>query len=250
MALEINWFETIDSTNNEALRQIKTANDFTTYAANFQTSGRGQKGNSWESAAGKNLTFSILIRPKLLKASDQFLVSQIVALGIVKYLNAFDLSAKIKWPNDIYVEDRKICGILIEHYLSGANLSASIIGIGLNLNQKEFASDAPNPTSMLLERGVEFNLERELERVLSFINEYYNALNVKSYKSFKESTELTYRDSLYRYMEFAYYEEADTNHVIEARITGVDKNACLILEKRDGSKRSYTFKEVKYLLNR
>ena len=249
MALEIKWFDTIDSTNSEAFRQIESANDFSIYAAKFQTSGRGQKGNSWESAIGENLTFSILIRPLLLKAANQFLVSQIVALGIVKYLKGYDLKAKIKWPNDIYIEDRKICGILIEHYLSGDNLSVSIIGIGLNLNQREFASDAPNPTSMLLERGMELNPGRELERILSFIQDYYSRLNVSSYNSFKDKIEAEYRDSLYRYMEFFYFQESGTNRVIEARIVGIDKSACLILEKRDGSKTSYAFKEIKYLLN-
>lgn len=249
MALEINWFETIDSTNSEAFRQIERANDFTTYAAKFQTSGRGQKGNSWESVVGKNLTFSILIRPVLLKAKDQFLVSQIVALGIVNFLKDFGLTAKIKWPNDIYIDDRKICGILIEHYLSGANLSASIIGIGLNLNQREFASDAPNPTSLFLERGLESNPEVELERILLFIHEYYIGLNVKSYKTFKEKIELMYHDSLFRLMEFAYFQEGESGEIIEARVRGIDKNACLALEKRDGSQKSYAFKEVKYLLN-
>jgi BirA family transcriptional regulator, biotin operon repressor / biotin---[acetyl-CoA-carboxylase] ligase len=246
MALEIKWFETIDSTNTEALRQIECANDFTTFASKFQTSGRGQKGNGWESAAGKNLTFSILIRPILLKASDQFLVSQIVALGIVNYLNHFGLTAKIKWPNDIYIENRKICGILIEHYLSGANLSVSIIGIGLNLNQKEFLSDAPNPTSLFLEKGVECSPEEELERLLPYIFEYYSGLNKKSYKVFKDDIEIKYRNSLYRLMEFANYKEGESDEIIEARITGIDKYACLILERRDGSKRSYAFKEIRY----
>ncbi len=249
MALEIKWFETIDSTNYEAFRQIETAKDFTTYAAKFQTSGRGQKGNSWESAVGKNLTFSILIRPTLLKATDQFLVSQIVALGIVKYLESFKIKAKIKWPNDIYVGNRKICGILIEHYLSGANLSVSILGIGVNLNQREFASDAPNPTSLLLETGEEHLLDNELKEILTFIKEYYDKLNVKTYKTFKEVTEKSYIESLYKFGEFAYYQETDSEVIFESRITGIDKNACLVLEKRDGTKKSYAFKEIRYLLN-
>ncbi|MFA5850799.1 MAG: biotin--[acetyl-CoA-carboxylase] ligase [Bacteroidales bacterium] len=249
MALEIKWYDTIDSTNSEAFRQIESAKDFTTYAAKFQTSGRGQKGNSWESAIGKNLTFSILIRPTLLKATDQFLVSQIVALGIVRYLEGFKIKAKIKWPNDIYVENRKICGILIEHYLSGANLSASIMGIGLNLNQKEFASDAPNPTSLLLETGEEHLPENELERILTSIKEYYDKLNVKVYKTFKETTDKSYIELMYKFGEFAIYQEIGTEEIFEARITGIDKNACLVLEKRDGSKKSYAFKEIRYLLD-
>lgn len=249
MALEIKWFDTIDSTNYEAFRQIENAKDFTTYAAKFQTSGRGQKGTRWESAAGKNLTFSILIRPIHLKAKDQFLVSQIVALGIVRYLGVLGLKAKIKWPNDIYVGDRKICGILIEHYLSGANLSVSIIGIGLNLNQREFASDAPNPTSLLLETGEEHLPENELNEILFSIKKYYDQLNVKTYKAFKDVTEQSYVESLYRLGEFALYQEADTDDIFEARIIGTDNSACLVLEKRDKTKKSYAFKEIRYLLD-
>jgi len=246
MALEIKWFETIDSTNSEALRQIDRANDFTVFASRFQTCGRGQKGNSWESAAGKNLTFSILIRPVLLKASNQFLVSQIVALGIVNYLNDYGLNAKIKWPNDIYIENRKICGILIEHYLSGANLSVSIIGIGLNLNQKDFLSDAPNPTSLFLEMGVEYSPENELEKLLPFIYDYYYSLNKKNYKAFKEDIELKYRNSLYKLMEFVNFKDCESEEIFEARITGIDNYACLVLERRDGSKKNYAFKEIIY----
>ncbi|OFY38631.1 MAG: biotin--[acetyl-CoA-carboxylase] ligase [Bacteroidetes bacterium GWF2_40_14] len=249
MALEIKWFDTIDSTNNEAFRQIESAQDFTIYAAKFQTSGRGQKGNSWESALGKNLTFSILIKPVLLKATDQFLVSQIVALGILRYLEGFGIKAKIKWPNDIYVENSKICGILIEHYLSGANLSVSILGIGLNLNQSEFASDAPNPTSLLLETGEEHMPEKELLAIISPIKEYYDKLNVKAYKAFKEVTEKLYTESLYKFGEFSLYQETSTQEIFVARITGIDKNACLVLEKRDGSNKSYAFKEIRYILN-
>ncbi len=249
MALEIKWFDTIDSTNYEAFRQIENAEDFTTYAAIFQTSGRGQKGNSWESAAGKNLTFSVLIRPIFLKATDQFLVSQIVALGIVKYLKGFGIEAKIKWPNDIYVENRKICGILIEHYLSGANLSVSILGIGININQREFASDAPNPTSLLLETGEEHQLEMELESVLKYIKEYYDKLNVKAYKVIHKAIEESYTESMYKFGEVAFYQETDTEEIFEAKITGIDKNACLVLEKNDGSRKSYAFKEIRYLLN-
>ncbi len=250
MALEINWYNTIDSTNFEALRCIDEAPDFTAYAAKFQTSGRGQRGNSWESAVGENLTFSILIRPVLLKAVDQFLVSQIVALGVKDYLKEKGLDAKIKWPNDIYIKDKKICGILIEHYLSGANLSVSIIGIGVNLNQKKFASDAPNPTAVTLETGEEYILEKELEVLLGIIRKYYVEMNVPKYKKFKDKIGAMYHESLYKLMEYTRFQEEGTDEVFEARITGIDSNACLKLEKKDGSSKSYAFKEIRYLLDR
>ena len=128
--MDIIWFDTIDSTNKEALRLIDTADDFTVIATEYQTSGRGQKGTNWESAPGKNLTFSIILKPDTVRAEKQFVISQIVALGVTSYLNKLSIKAKIKWPNDIYVGDKKICGILIENFVEGANLSASIVGVG------------------------------------------------------------------------------------------------------------------------
>ncbi len=149
--LTIKWFKSIDSTNLQAHRELPHAEEGTVWVADFQTAGRGQRGNSWESSKGENLLFTILLRPDFVPVADQFSISQITALAIVKYLESKGLQPKIKWPNDIYINDKKICGILIEHTLSGANLSASILGIGININQMVFESDAPNPTSLLLE---------------------------------------------------------------------------------------------------
>lgn len=151
--VRVNWFKEIDSTNSQAHRCRHEASDFTVWAAEFQTAGRGQRGNTWESAVGENLTFSILLKPTNFLSTRQFELSQVVALGVVDYLATHGIEAKIKWPNDIYVGDRKICGILIENVLSGDTLSVCIAGIGVNLNQTVFRSDAPNPTSLLIELG-------------------------------------------------------------------------------------------------
>jgi len=249
MANCINWFEILDSTNSEAYRQMDSVDVFTVFAARFQTNGRGQKGNAWESAVGENLTFSILVKPILLNVEDQFLISQVATLGIVNYLRCIGIDAKIKWPNDIYINDKKICGILIEHYLGGDKLSASIIGIGLNLNQKLFASDAPNPTSVFLEMGRKLVLEREMERLSSSIEELYNQINVSCYAIKAKEINRQYLSRLYRMDEFHFYEDTMTNERFEARITGIDSTACLILERRDGFARSYAFKEVRYILD-
>ena len=149
--VKVNWLKEIDSTNSEAHRRRHEATDFTVWAAEFQTAGRGQRGNTWESAVGENLTFSILFKPSNFLSTRQFELSQVVALGVVGYLATHGIEAKLKCPNDIYVGDKKICGILIENVLSGATLSVCIAGIGINLNQKIFRSDAPNPTSVLIE---------------------------------------------------------------------------------------------------
>ena len=153
MAENIRWFDTIDSTNTRLVALHSELPDRTVYAARFQTAGRGQQGNRWESRAGENLMFSILLKPDFLPASDQFILSQIVALGLLDYLQSRGLTATIKWPNDIYAGDRKICGTLIETGLADKRVSWAVAGIGLNVNQQVFDPSLPNPTSMTLETG-------------------------------------------------------------------------------------------------
>ncbi|MHC1778994.1 MAG: biotin--[acetyl-CoA-carboxylase] ligase [Bacteroidales bacterium] len=243
----IKWYDTIDSTNSEAIRQFEQCDDFTVYAAKYQTGGRGQKGTKWESETGKNLTFSLIIKPSNLKARTQFVISQIVTVGLKNYLNSAGIDAKIKWPNDIYVGDRKICGILIESFLSGDRLSGSVIGIGLNVNQRAFLSDAPNPVSMSIITGKEYNLEDELQELTNHINNLYNNYIINSIDG-DNTLEKEYLNSLYRRDAWFNYEDVATGEVFCARIKGIDRSACLILERENGMRKSYSFKEVKYIL--
>ncbi len=134
-------------------------------SARSQTAGRGQRGNTWESAPGENLTVSVLLRPEGVEARRQFSISEAVALAVTDTLARYGIGAKVKWPNDIYVGDLKICGILIEHSLYGPDIRRTIAGIGLNVNQTLFLSDAPNPVSMRALTGREYDLE-EVEQVL------------------------------------------------------------------------------------
>src|SRR5574344_955997 len=131
--ITIHRFNVIDSTNSEALKNVENAKDKTIWISEFQTAGKGQRGNTWESEQGKNLTFSILFKPNNLLSTKQFALSQAVSLGIFDYLVERGLQATIKWPNDIYVKDKKICGILMENTISGDILSAGVVGIGFNL---------------------------------------------------------------------------------------------------------------------
>lgn len=156
---DIIWLESVDSTNEECRRRISDIDNLSVVAALSQTSGRGQRGNVWLSEAGQNLTFSIVLKfpakglnaeMEPILAYDQFVLSEITSLAIVDLLADFGIEAKIKWPNDIYVGDRKICGMLIENSLRGEWLQHSIIGIGLNVNQRNFDVTLPNPTSMVL----------------------------------------------------------------------------------------------------
>ena len=128
-----------------------------------QTAGRGQRGNSWESEDGKNITFSMLIRPSV-APSQQFFISEAAALAVARTLDKYiaDGGVSVKWPNDVYWHDKKICGMLIEHSLSGGRINSSILGIGVNINQQQFLSDAPNPVSLWQIIGRETPLEEVL----------------------------------------------------------------------------------------
>ena len=122
-------------------------------ATREQTAGRGQRGNSWEAEPGKNLTFSMLLRPRGLHAARQFELSMVVSLAIADAIDALlpqGVRTAVKWPNDIYIGMEKVCGILIENRLAGPFIEYSVAGIGININQRRFLSDAPNPTSAVV----------------------------------------------------------------------------------------------------
>lgn len=248
MTFKINWHNTIDSTNSEALRVFKESDDFTVIASKYQTVGRGQRGTSWESESGKNLTFTLILKPDSIRADRQFVIAQIIAIGIKNYLKNRGVKAKIKWPNDIYVGDKKVCGILIEHFLSGDTLSGSVVGVGLNLNQDQFTSSAPNPVSMKILLNKEFDMEEELEALVGYIYDIYFPFISYSSNSAINKLDVDYHNSLYRLDEFHRYQETPSGEIINARITGIDNNACLLLEKEDGTTKRYSFKEVKYIL--
>ena len=134
----------------------------------------GQRGNSWESDSGKNLLFSIVIFPEFLEARRQFLISQIISLAIKEELDTYTTDISIKWPNDIYWKEKKICGMLIENDLMGRNISQSIAGIGININQETFHSFAPNPVSLRQITGKEFDLFEILKNIVLRIQSYYS----------------------------------------------------------------------------
>ncbi len=168
----ITWFTQIDSTNSEAHRNADTAPEGSVWAARFQTKGRGQYDRKWISTQGENLLATLLLRPTFLPTNEQALISKCTALGICDFLSLYGVDARIKWPNDIYSGTNKICGILIEHIISGNNFVASIIGFGININQTSF-DGAPNPTSLALETGKNHSPELLLPQVLQCIQKWY-----------------------------------------------------------------------------
>jgi len=143
-------FDSLPSTNNELKNRLKTndLSEFTTILTSYQTNGRGQQSNVWESADGLNLTFSVLLKPVFLEPALQFYLSKIVALALTDVLMKYVDELSIKWPNDIYVGEKKIAGILIENSLMGSCIDTCVVGIGLNVNQLSFQSSAPNPISL------------------------------------------------------------------------------------------------------
>ena len=240
----IKWFDTIDSTNSEALRNLTIGSDMDVYAALFQSAGRGQRGNKWESGSGMNLTFSILFKPTHILASEQFIISRIASVGVVEYLRRRGVEAKIKWPNDIYVDDRKICGMLIENSILSDKVSASIAGIGVNINQRLFHSDAPNPTSLILERGgEELDVKEELDMLVGIICDLYQA-TINGTTDLKEE----YHNKLYRLGIRSRFFDVAEDAEFSGIIRDLDDVACLMVEREDGTIRHYAFKEVRFIV--
>lgn len=212
-------------------------------ATRSQTAGRGQRGASWEAEPGKNLTFSQLFRPEVLHAQRQFELSMLVSLAIAdtvdELIAAKGLTAKIKWPNDIYVGDCKICGILIENKLFGPQIHRSIAGIGLNINQTVFRSDAPNPISVVQIIGHDTPLEPLLVRLATRLADY-----VDNYNGDAVALKKNYLSRLYRGDGKAYTFSLPDGTCFEASIIDVDTDGTLHLS--DG--KAYAFKEVAYVI--
>lgn len=206
--------------------------------AENQVAGRGQIGNSWESEPGQNLTFSAVLYPDCLPANQQFFISQIASLSVKEALEAYVDDLSVKWPNDIYWNDRKICGMLIENDLAGSYLYSSIIGIGINVNQTDFRSDAPNPVSLRQITGKVYDKDEILDRFLSRFYQYYLSLLQEQYDLIRER----YRSALYRGR--GYHPYRDDHGPFEARIDRIEPTGHLVLQLHDGSRRRYAFKEV------
>ena len=169
MESSIIWLESTDSTNKELRRRLDQSGDLTIIAARMQSAGRGQGEHTWHSAPGQNLTFSILLRHRLLKASDALAVTSIMALGIRDYLRSKGIEPWIKWPNDIWVGEKKICGILVENTIHDGKIEFSIVGVGLDLNQTDWPPELPNPVSLKELTGQEYDTHEELDKLAEAI---------------------------------------------------------------------------------
>lgn len=235
--------EGTDSTNNYANRQIRenAMPEGTVFLAYEQTTGRGQLKNIWESEPGQNLLFSIVLFPEFLEIRRQFMLSKVVTLGIYKAMNKYVDSLKIKWPNDIYVANQKLGGILIENSIMNGLLKSSVVGIGLNVNQTVFHSDAPNPVSLQLLTNQHYDCEIILAEILSGIDGYYALLRDGN----EEEIDREFISVLYRLNEK--HDFKAEGEIFEGEILGVNDIGQLLIRTNDGEVLEFHFKEVEFL---
>jgi len=245
--MEVIHLKETNSTNSyihQLLTEKKEPEEGTLVWTGFQTAGRGQNQNKWESERDANLTFSLLLSPNFIPATEQFLLSQVAALGVVDFLSSFcgltDLS--IKWSNDIYWRDKKICGMLIENLLSGYSISHTILGIGINVNQTVFKDGAPNPVSVKQINGKSYDLNLAIIAVREAILSRYMQL----LRDEKEQIRKDYFNCLYRGK--GYFNYKDQSGKFSARIKDIRDNGLLVLETTNGEERVYAFKEVSFVL--
>lgn len=238
------YIEETTSTNSYVKDLISQGNisEITTVYTGFQTAGRGQRGNTWESEKGANLTFSVYFEPKFIQAREQFVISELASLAVKDLLDKYCDSIKIKWPNDVYYKDKKICGMLIENNLEGKNMGYSIAGIGININQKRFFSDAPNPISLSNITGDVYDTDSLMQDFAEIFKDKY--LRLKSGQ--KEDIHKEYMNALYRINETAGYKDA--RGVFAGKITDVRPEGQLVITDENGITNNYEFKEVAYII--
>jgi len=214
------------STNTLAL-ELSQKQDWSEGAVlitNHQTKGRGQQGNVWISEIGKNLTFSVVLKPTFLPIKDQFLLNMIASLAVKDVVQSkVAEKVSVKWPNDILIKDLKVCGILIENQIQGTTFTKSIIGIGMNINQKGFHQN--RATSLTLQSGIEYCLQDLLEEVLSSLEKWYILLRQNGTHRVKNS----YHASMYGINEIRNFRSDDGD--FEGSIQGVDDYGRLVIKK-------------------
>ena len=236
------------STNDYVKRNADIMSSGTVIIAFRQTAGRGQKGNFWEAEPGKNSTLSLLIKKPKIDVKDQFAISEAVSLAIVDELENYASGFTIKWPNDIYHGERKIGGILIEHSLANEGIDYSISGVGLNINQQLFTSDAPNPVSLTQITGEIYDMNVVNERLSEILERY---CNLDGTSEQREAMHKRYLAKLYRYDGKPHLFITPDGTQFEALIETVEADGALVLRHcSDGTLHSYRFKEVGFVINK
>jgi BirA family biotin operon repressor/biotin-[acetyl-CoA-carboxylase] ligase len=238
---EIIHLNSVDSTNNYTAKLAKDGNicHGTVIMADEQTNGRGQRGTSWQSEAGKNLQFSIYVEHSCLLIGDQQALTHLISVALRNVLFKLGLVAKIKWPNDLLIVDEKIAGILIENQIKGDKITSSVVGVGFNVNQSYF--EGFKATSLFLQTGSKLSLN---EVLMSFVNELQKLWNVLEMQSYAELKALYYKH-LFGYRQMMKFE--DVEGVFIGIIEAVTEDGLLQMY-RNGVHKNYDLKQIKYLL--
>ena len=243
--MRIKWFEELDSTNNELLRHAGDYDNLSVVAAVNQTAGRGQRGNRWVSDPGDNLTFSFILKPEGLPAREVMAVTCFATLSVREVLREEGVPAVIKWPNDIYVGRKKICGMLVENGLEGADIAWSVVGIGINLNQTAFPGEVVNPTSLRRLTGRSYDPVLFLEKVCRRLEALLPELvSQEGRNGLREA----YEQDLFQKDTPASYRDLTTGEEFTGLIRGITPEGLLRIEKAEGPVRTFGFKEISYIL--
>ena len=265
------WLDNVDSTNTEARRRIANIDNLSVLSARCQTSGRGQRGNTWTSAPGENMTFSIVLKfgeehSRQMQAYDQFAISQTASLSVLDFLARHGIEAKIKWPNDIYIGNEKVCGILVENSLKAELLSWSIIGIGINVNQTQFPESASNPTSMALQTGEKYDIEKLVEEFMDIFEGYRNRyLHINGGLGklrILYLAQMWRKDTECKFLDFTLLESGHLDgpvnvskeggisqgKIFTGTVRGISDSGQLVVETAGGGKREFGFKEIGWII--
>ena len=236
------------STNDFVKRMVSTLKSGTLISAYHQTAGRGQKGNIWEADPGKNVTMSLLIKKPHVGVKEQFAISEAVSLAIVDALEKYVEGIKIKWPNDIYYNDSKIGGILIEHSLADGAIDYTIAGVGVNINQQIFASGAPNPVSLKIITGKDYDMNNINDL---FGKKLEKCCDLDGSPEQLKKLHQQYLKKLYRYDGKPYHFIVPQGKPFEAIIHDVALDGTLTLRHiADDTLHNYQFKEVGFIINK
>lgn len=232
----------VDSTNNYARSLIENneLTEETVINAAYQQKGKGQQDNSWESEAGKNLTFTLVLFTNYLKADKQFYLAQAVSLGIVNFLKSQKIDALIKWPNDIYTGEKKIAGILIENSILNNTILNSLIGVGLNVNQQQFSSDLQNAQSMKNLTSKDYLLSELLNQLLLCLEKQIDRIKEHEFVHIKNE----YLEQLYKFEQRNQF--SAKGKMFFGKIIDVEEDGQLVILTDNRRKHRFMFKEVQF----
>ncbi len=234
--------DSVDSTNNYAANLINTTKvpDGTVIMAHYQNSGRGQMGNEWLSNPGENLMCSTIFRTNQLAAKESFVISKIASIAVLETLEEITgETIHIKWPNDIYINNQKVCGMLIENQWQGNQLT-TIIGIGININQTKFENQ-PRATSCALIKGKTFDIKQILKQLVQNLEHYYNWIRSKKHKDL----DIKYKENLLFFEESSIFKSG--NETFKGTIIDVLDSGHLKIIKVNGEVKLFAFKEVEFI---